>query len=41
MHTARDNLAVGVVNGVLYAVGGYGLCAPLCVRTSVVEAYIP
>jgi N-acetylneuraminic acid mutarotase len=39
MPTARDHLAVGVVNGILYAVGGISsLCAGPC---SAVEAYNP
>jgi N-acetylneuraminic acid mutarotase len=37
MHHARSGPAVGVVNGILYAVGGWGAC---CLMTSV-EAYNP
>jgi N-acetylneuraminic acid mutarotase len=40
MPTARNMVAVGVINGKLYVAGGEGQCGP-CVPTSVLEVYDP
>jgi energy-converting hydrogenase Eha subunit A len=41
MPTPREGLAVGVVNGILYAVGGYNSAVPVDVGLGTVEAYDP